>query len=89
MKSHKKKEKQEKTKNMLTKIIIIHQHVTNNFFEVNLKRNCDVFFSKNMVLGKNTIKIAMVTKVGVLTKDCILHLSYMYWFIKYQNYILM
>jgi hypothetical protein len=39
-------------------------------------------------LGKNTIKGAMVTKVGVLTMDYILHVFYMYWFIKYQNYIL-
>jgi len=30
----------------------------------------------------------MMTKVEVLTKDCILHVSYMYKFIKYQNYIL-
>jgi hypothetical protein len=30
----------------------------------------------------------MVTKVRILTKDCILHVSYMYWFIKYQIYIL-
>jgi hypothetical protein len=39
-------------------------------------------------LGKNIVKGAMATKVGILTKDYILHLSYMYWFIKYQNYIL-
>jgi hypothetical protein len=38
-------------------------------------------------LGKNTIK-GVATKVGVLTKDYILHVSYMYWFMKYQNYIL-
>jgi hypothetical protein len=30
----------------------------------------------------------MVTKVGVLTKDYIFHMSYMYWSIEYQNYIL-
>jgi hypothetical protein len=30
----------------------------------------------------------MATKVGILTKNCILQVSYMYWFIKYQNYIL-
>jgi hypothetical protein len=41
-----------------------------------------------MVLNKNTVKGAMVTKVGVLTKDYILHMSYMYWSNKYQNYIL-
>jgi hypothetical protein len=49
--NHKKKEKQEKTKKMLTKTIITHQHVTNNFFEVNLKRKCDVFFAKTYGFG--------------------------------------
>jgi hypothetical protein len=39
-------------------------------------------------LSKNTIKGTIVTKVGVLTKDCILHMSYMYWSIEYKNYIL-
>jgi hypothetical protein len=39
-------------------------------------------------LGKNTIKGTMATKVKVLTKDCILHMSYMYWSIKYINCIL-
>jgi hypothetical protein len=38
--------------------------------------------------GKNTVKGTMATKVGILTKDFILHMSYMYWSIKYQNYIL-
>jgi len=33
-------------------------------------------------------KGTMVTKVGVLTKDYIFHVSYMYWSIKYQNCIL-
>jgi len=33
-------------------------------------------------------KGTMVTKVGVLTKDYIFHMSYMYWSIKYQNCIL-
>jgi hypothetical protein len=40
------------------------------------------------LLGKNLVKRTMVTKVKVLTKECILHVSYMYWSIKYQNYIL-
>jgi hypothetical protein len=39
-------------------------------------------------MGKNIVKGTMVTKVGVLTKDYILHMSYMYWSIKYQNCIL-
>jgi hypothetical protein len=39
-------------------------------------------------MGKNTIKGTTTTKVRIFTKDCILHMSYMYWFIKYQNYIL-
>jgi hypothetical protein len=39
-------------------------------------------------MGKNRVKGTMVTKVGVLTKDYILHMSYMYWSIKYQNCIL-
>jgi hypothetical protein len=30
----------------------------------------------------------MATKVRILTKDYILLVSYMYWFIEYQNYIL-
>jgi hypothetical protein len=30
----------------------------------------------------------MVTKVRVLTKAYILHVSYMYWSIKYQKFIL-
>jgi hypothetical protein len=38
-------------------------------------------------MGKNTIKGTMVTKVGILIEDYILHMSYMYWSIKYQNYI--
>jgi hypothetical protein len=38
--------------------------------------------------GKNTIKITMETKVGILIKDYIWFVSYMYWFIKYWNYIL-
>jgi hypothetical protein len=29
-----------------------------------------------------------MTKVKVLTKDCILHVPYMYWSIKYLNCIL-
>jgi len=41
-----------------------------------------------MVLGKNIVKATMMTKVEVLTKDYILHMSYMYWSIKYQNCIL-
>jgi hypothetical protein len=40
------------------------------------------------LVGKNTVKGTTMTKVGVLTKDCILHVSYMYWSIKYQNCIL-
>jgi hypothetical protein len=36
-------------------------------------------------LGKNTVKGTTMTKVGILTKDCILHMSYMYWSIKYQT----
>ncbi len=43
---------------------------------------------KNIQKGKNTINGAMVIKVGVLTKDCILHMSYMYRSIKYQICIL-
>jgi hypothetical protein len=39
-------------------------------------------------MGKNTIKVTTATKVGVPTKDGILHVLYMYWFFKYQNYIL-
>jgi hypothetical protein len=39
-------------------------------------------------LGKNKVKGAMATKVRVLTRDYILHVCYMYWSIKYQNYIL-
>jgi hypothetical protein len=47
------------------------------------------FGTKNAThIGKNTIKRTMVTKVGILTKDCISNVSYMYWSIKYQNYIL-
>jgi hypothetical protein len=34
-------------------------------------------------VGKNIIKGTTMTKVGVLTKDYILHVSYMYWSIKY------
>ncbi len=30
----------------------------------------------------------MVTKVGVCIKNYILHVSYMYWSIKFQDYIL-
>jgi hypothetical protein len=30
----------------------------------------------------------MAAKVKIFTKDCILHVFYMYCFIKYQNYIL-
>jgi hypothetical protein len=29
-----------------------------------------------------------MTKVRIFTKDYILHMSYMYWSIKYQNYII-
>jgi len=43
---------------------------------------------KNIQKGKNIVNGAMVIKVGVLTKDCILHMSYMCWSIKYQNCIL-
>jgi len=43
---------------------------------------------KNIQKGKSTINRVMVIKVGVLTKDCILHMSYVYSSIKYQNYIL-
>jgi len=43
---------------------------------------------QNARWGENTVKGTMATKVKVLTKDYILHVSYMYWFIKYQNYIL-
>jgi hypothetical protein len=39
-------------------------------------------------VGKNTVKGTTVIKVEVFTMDCILHVSYMYWSIKYQNYIL-
>jgi hypothetical protein len=39
-------------------------------------------------LGKNPLKRTMAMKVGVLTKDYILHMPYMYWSIKYQKYIL-
>jgi hypothetical protein len=39
-------------------------------------------------VGKNIVKGTTGTKVEILTKDCILDVSYMYWFIKYQNYIL-
>ncbi len=55
------------------------------------------FFSSNVQLyylsfGSYRVKIQLkgttVTKVRVLTKDYILHVSYMYWSIKYQNYIL-
>ncbi len=63
-----------------------------------IKKNCNFVANIYMVsiycnvnngkLGKNTVKRTMVTKVGVLTKDYILHVSYMYWSIKYQNYIL-
>jgi len=35
-------------------------------------------------MGKNIVKGIMMTKVEVLTKDYILHVSYMYWSIKYQ-----
>ncbi len=41
-----------------------------------------------MHVSKNTVKGAMGAKVKILTKDYILHVSYMYKFIKYQNYIL-
>jgi hypothetical protein len=43
---------------------------------------------KIMNMGKNTINGTTTTKVRVLTKDCILHVSYMYGSIKCQNYIL-
>jgi hypothetical protein len=39
-------------------------------------------------MGKNTIKGTTMTKVRIFIKDCILHVSYMYWSIKYQNCIL-
>jgi len=40
-------------------------------------------------VGKNIVKGTTATKVEILTKDCILDVFYMYWFIKkYQNYIL-
>jgi hypothetical protein len=35
-----------------------------------------------------TIKRTNGDKVGVLMKDCNVYVSFMYWFIKYQNYIL-
>ncbi len=38
--------------------------------------------------GKNIIKRTIATKVVVFTKNCILHVYYMYWSIKYKNYIL-
>jgi hypothetical protein len=38
-------------------------------------------------MDKNIVKGTMATKVEILTKDCILHVSNMYWSIKYQNYI--
>jgi hypothetical protein len=52
------------------------------------EENDNIITSYQQSLGKNTVKGTMVTKVGVFTKDYILHLSYMYWSIKYQNYIL-
>ncbi len=42
---------------------------------------------KMMNMGKNTINGTTTTKVKILTKDCILHVSYMYWSIKCQNCI--
>ncbi len=50
--------------------------------------SCPLSHKHEQLLGKNTIKRTMATKVKVLTKDYILHVSYMYWSIKYQNYIL-
>ncbi len=52
----------------------------------------DKFFEKETKIathmGKNIVKKTTATKVGVLTMDCILHVSYMYCSIKYRNYIL-
>ncbi len=39
-------------------------------------------------MGPFIVKGATKAKVGVITKDYILHISCMYWSIKYQNYIL-
>jgi hypothetical protein len=39
-------------------------------------------------VGPFIVKGATKAKVGVITKDYILHISCMYWSIKYQNYIL-
>jgi len=52
------------------------------------EENDNIITSYQQSWGKNTIKGATATKVGVFTKDCILHMSYMYGFIKYQNCIL-
>jgi hypothetical protein len=41
-----------------------------------------------VMVGNHDLKGTMVTKVKVLTEVYILHMSYMYWSIKYQNYVL-
>jgi hypothetical protein len=43
---------------------------------------------KMMNMDKNTINGTTTIKVRILTKDCILHVSYIYWTIKCQNCIL-
>ncbi len=48
----------------------------------------DIFGHINPSLGPFIVKGAMGTEVGFLTKNCILFVSYMDQFIKYQNYIL-
>jgi hypothetical protein len=52
------------------------------------EENDNIITSYQQSLGKNIVKGATATKVGVFTKNCILHMSYMYWSIKYQNCIL-
>jgi len=48
----------------------------------------DIFGHIIPSLGPFIVKGAMGSKVWILTKDYILHMSYMDQFIKYQNYTL-
>ncbi len=50
--------------------------------------SCPLSHKHEQLLDKSTMKGTTTIEVKALTKDCILHVSYMYWSIKYQNYIL-
>jgi hypothetical protein len=51
-------------------------------------RRINFGWMKTSLGGKSIVRGITMTKVRVLNKGCILHVSYMYWSIKYQNYIL-